>query len=534
MEMSDFIKPMIKPILEGLKHEVSQFVSNRLLEHQVEEYRRSYYSKTLIHRANPIKLDDFYVPLRISKSHGKNHISTDSVSSLFEKIKNLTIIGDAGSGKSTLVKSLIVNSVKEKYKIPVKIELRYLNHYEHGFYNYIINEIFKFESLAKSDVIANRLLDSGKFIFFLDGFDELYVSDKSKLSKEIDSFIKRFNNNDFVIASRPEAGIYMFPMFSNYYICGLSESEVKEFISKQMPSGEKEVADKIIEAIQKEENIAYHSFLANPLLLSMFILTFQTYSIIPTKKSIFYRQVFDTLYLIHDSVSKLSFTREMKSGLGKESFEDLLQVFSFISFFEGKITFNQQYLEDKLNLIKSKKENLKFENHLLIDDLCVAINIMQKDGFEYSFPHRSMQEYFAAMYVCNLKIDSKEKFYNRFFEKITDLGNNYNNFFELLEEVDKTYIKSILYKKHLEEIIEYGENEVFDEFFFLSKLYIKKTLIYRIIGNKIDIPAKVPNYRNVIKEFFEKNLSLFKKTLENLNNKEIHETDMDNDIVGLI
>ena len=60
--------------------------------------------------------------------------------------------------------------------------------------------------------------------------------------------------------------------------------EIKSFIKRQFGKAEQELADKIIETISNEESKTYKSFLSNPLLLSMFIITYQTDSNIPQKK----------------------------------------------------------------------------------------------------------------------------------------------------------------------------------------------------------------------------------------------------------
>jgi len=171
----------------------------------------------------------------------------------------------------------------------------------------------------------------------------------------------------------------------------------------------------------------------------MFILTFQSYSDIPQKRSEFYNQVFDTLFSFHDSMSKMAYVREKLSGLSKEQFEEVLKLFSFISFFEEIFIFPSNYLSDKLNVIKSKKKNLIFDNDKFIQDLQVAIGILNKEGLDYVFPHRSLQEYFAASYIEKLGDQNKKGLYQKLKKEIKK---NYSililkaNFYDLLSEID--------------------------------------------------------------------------------------------------
>lgn len=441
--ITDFIKrgPLNK-IWSVLNREITQVVSNRLLEYQVEEYNRNYYTKTILHRIEPVKLLDFYQPMFVrpmGKIHSHKRISTHSAKDLFEKSKFITLLGTAGSGKSTIVKYLLINALETKYKIPIKIELRYLNNYDGDLFKYVYNEVFRQDQLAFDLDIINRLLHSGDFLFCLDGYDELSSSVKESTTKNILDFTKLYNQNCYIITSRPYTNIELLTKFHNYEVCELNKEEIEQFVRKQISAKEKEIADKIIESIVKNDN-AYHSFLSNPLLLSMFILTFQTYSNIPPKKSFFYKQVFDSLFYLHDSMSKLAYDREKKSGLNKEQFESILKLFSFVSFFKQVFAFPESFLIETLNQIKECKSGFVFDNYKLIEDLQIAICILQKEGVDYVFPHRSLQEYFASLYIVGLSQKSKAGIYkkilaqfdeNVFFQLVTK-----DNFFSLLLEQD--------------------------------------------------------------------------------------------------
>lgn len=441
-DLSTFFKGPIEKLTTLVGNELQQTFSNRILEYQVEEYKRNYFSKTILHRAEPKPLNEFYQPLYI-ELHKKNEIGkripTSSSKKLLNKYNYLTLIGSAGSGKSTIVKYLYTNCFSENYKIPIKVELRYLNEYKGSIHDYIYNEIFHFQKLGFSNTIIDRLLSSDSFAFFFDGYDELNSNIKSKTTKDIDSFVQKYPSNKYVITSRPYTSVDLLPLFTNFHVCNLEPKEIGAFVKKQIPKSELELAEKIIKAINKTENRSYSSFLSNPLLLSMFILTFQSYSDIPQKRSEFYDQVFDSLFSIHDSVSKLAYVREKVSGLSKEQFEEVLQLFSFLSYFEEKFLFPSNYLTDKLNIIKSKKKSLSFDNDKFIDDLQVAIGILNKEGLDYTFPHRSLQEYFAALYISKVSPENKKTFYDKLKKEIE---NNFgclmskDHFYGLLSEMD--------------------------------------------------------------------------------------------------
>lgn len=524
----------ISAIVKKIGSDLQQIARNRLLEYQTIEYRKNYFTKTLLHRTEPVKLLDFYQPLYISKQSPSNtikkskKISTSKISNVFEKTKYITLIGSAGSGKSTIVKYLFINSVETEFKIPIKIELRYLNDYKSGIKDYIFNEIFSFQKLGFTQQIIERLLNSDSFVFFFDGYDEINSSIKETVTRDIDSFISRFPENYYLITSRPYTNIDTLPLFSNFEVCDLDDKEISTFVQKQV-SVESELADKINIAISNIDNGSYKQFLSNPLLLSMFILTFQSYSEVPQKKSDFYGQVFDTLYSLHDSVSKLSYVREKLSGLSKESYEDVLSLFSCISYFDGKFLFNLEYLENTLNTIKSTKK-IPFENNKLIEDLQVAIGILNREGLDYTFPHRSLQEYFAAKYISSLSEKNKTVMYTQIKTSILKdwiyVLHNYN-FLTLLAELDQNNmiinLSLPLMQSEINLILKNPEATLNDKYNSLAKLdlcknnLLNKSIREEIIHNEFCDGDGIPIYYDAITNNFQKemaNLEMDKKQLE--------------------
>jgi predicted NACHT family NTPase len=569
--------------LDEFAEEAKQFINNNILEYQVEEYRRNAQSKTIIHRAAPQKLSEFYQPLYIRKMNywGYNHLSqgripTDSTEKLLTEYlktqlkeqQTLTIFGSAGSGKSTLIKYLFVNCIDTKFKIPIKIELRYLNDYEGSLIDYIKEKVFKTNKIAEHDRIIERLMSSGDFIYFLDGYDEISSAKKPLITKNIDELTKLYNKNYYILTSRHFSMAESLPMFHNYEVCELSNEEINQFIEKQIPKTESEIASKMVYAIGTTNNVAYRSFLSNPLLLSMFILTFQTYSNIPQKISEFYGQVFDTLYSTHDSVSKLAFERERQSGLIKEQFIEVLKLFSFISFFEEKFVFSYLYLTNGLSIVKEKK-HIEFEVEKLISDLQIAICILNKEGTEYLFPHRSLQEYFAALYIASLDEKNKQEMYSRMSTGIMS-GNSANtnqsreNFYNILSELDSKCITRHIVIPFLERLrnLQVTTNTSYKE--LINYFYTFQTLYssFRFILNRNEINALSNNHIKSVLDldialyyipsmakltqqqkqyiqltlvpFFDKYKSEISKVIEYLRNKLDEENRTDKDIIALV
>lgn len=445
-------KSLFDDIYDQSYDEIKQYI-NKGLKKYLEKHKTKYSKiKTLLRGNTPVYLYDIYYPLKLKGK--KEIILTDSVSELFKKCSYLTIIGDAGSGKSTLVKHLFLNAIKEKAGIPILIELRDLNEDENDFETFA-KKIISLNQISVNQEILDRLLRKGKFIFFLDGYDELNSNIKKSVVKDINSFIEKFTDNKFILTTRPFSDIEHLPLFHNYKMKDLSleDDEIKGFIYKQLPE-EQELAKKIVDSINTNKSTYIKSFLKNPLLLSLYILTFQSNASVPDKKYIFYRRVINALFSEHDSKTKLGFVREKTTKLSQEKFELILKTFSFLSFFESKFNFDKDYVYDKLKLIKKKNSDIRFDNNKFIYDLKSAIALWSEEDGIISFSHRSLQEYFASLFVKELNPEDNQRLYNKIINRFSAIRrlNEIENFISLLEEMDTLNFKKYYYLPLLEEL----------------------------------------------------------------------------------
>ena len=434
LEITNLITPIIK-IYNLLGNEWKNLLENGLNDYIHTQTKKYYFTTTFAHRTE-VRFDDIYYPLTATYKD----LVTDftNLSELFENYNNITIVGSAGSGKSTLMKFIFLNSIRASYKIPLLIELRYLNQYNGNFEKLIYDKILK-QEIKPSEDILNRTLKAGKFIFLLDGYDEIFSAKKQELNRQIDDFVDQFPDNNFVITTRPGSGIEGFHRFKDFRINQLDNQQVEGFIKKIVESDERK--QRILSVISEKANSPYLEYLRNPLLLSMFILAFESHPEIPAKKSSFYRNVFDTLYSKHDGITKNSFPREKLTKLDRDQFEKALNIFCYLTLINGDYTFTNEILNDVMQKVL---QNTGFKCNIedLIYDLHTTISILILDGFEYSFPHRSMQEYFAAQFLSKLPSESKAKAYtnlnNALVKSSTD---NSHNLWSISMELDESAFK---------------------------------------------------------------------------------------------
>ena len=353
-----------------------------------------------------------------------------------------------------LTKHIFLSIVNQFYSLPILVELRNLNDSEISITDYISNIILK-NKLGRNEKILERILSEGNFVFIFDGYDEIFSEHKDRITNEIEEFVDLYNKNSFIITSRPGANAESLQRFDNLYVQPLDNKQIKEFVSLQFKNHEnKESIGKIISVIDKPDNQDYKDYLSSPLLLSMFIFTFNNYPELPKTKSKFYWNVFDTLCTKHDAFTKKGFwLHERKSKLLNEEFENLLRWFSYLTFFKGRYNFDQEYLKTQIKIIKDKL-NISASIDDLIYDLSVSISILIQDGTDYTFPHKSLQEYFTASLIKGLNEKQKEEIYCNKFKNLKRLSRGGNsNFYKLCYELDKYYFSKYFLIKETEEFL---------------------------------------------------------------------------------
>lgn len=166
----------INSAVESIGSDIAQQLSKSLQIYTKNWYEKISTVKTFIFQDSGVQFDDIYYPLSLRVD--KTVLSDiDDFDKLFKKGNCVSILGNAGCGKSMITKHWFLKVLKTAYRIPIIIELRRLNTEEVTFSEYISKKIFDFE-LAKNERIMKELFGRGDFIFFIDGYDELALNTK--------------------------------------------------------------------------------------------------------------------------------------------------------------------------------------------------------------------------------------------------------------------------------------------------------------------------------------------------------------------
>lgn len=473
-ELISTFKDEILKVSRSHLDEIRQSIDDGLQAYTENWYNKINNVKTFVFSENAVSFEDIYVPLSLRFEKKKISLPP-KVESLFKTNNCITILGHAGSGKTMLMKHSFLNILTEGAMIPVIIELRRIDNTEMSLAEYVSSLVFKL-NLARNESIFTRMMGKGRFVFFFDGFDEIAITNKERRSAEIEEFVDRYNKNCFMLTSRPGANAETLGRFMTYHVCDMDDNQVRTFVNKQarkMGEDGDVIADKILSTIFEGKNSTIKDYLCNPLLLSMFIVTFRYTPELPSKKSDFYFNVFDTLYCKHDTTSKTGgYLHERKCKMEKDQYFRILQNFSYESYFSSKYEFDNAYINSVFEKVK-KNLSLKFCADDMIYDLSVSIGIWILDGLTYNFPHRSMQEYFAASLISRSEEEIRKLVYTQILTK--KYGYDGFNFWSLCQELDEyCFLKYFVLHnlKALEKQLLTAREDVSDESFRLVLNYI--------------------------------------------------------------
>jgi hypothetical protein len=350
--------------------------------------------KTLINRHEAIDLDEYYIPSRIKD--GDAVFRSDDFFVEFEKKKRFIVEGTAGLGKTLFVRHMLRHTILyEKKYIPILFELRHL-HLDNtrSLTANLVKQVADYIPGFNEDHFRFGM-ESGKFIIYLDGIDEISLEDRTRYASEILDMAYRFTETPILLSTRPDDFYVPWEVFRVAKLLPMTREQTVLMLSKLQYDAE--VKQSFIQSITPEYFREHSEFLSIPLLATLMMLTYSEFATVPNQMHVFYEQAYQTLFHKHDFI-KGAYSRTIESGLDVEQFRQALAAFCFISYLQERFSFLQfQVIEDINAALALARIDVDKDDFL--KDLLVTVCLLQRDGNYITFIHRSFQEYFAALFI---------------------------------------------------------------------------------------------------------------------------------------
>jgi hypothetical protein len=356
----------------------------------------------------------------------------------------MVITGLGGSGKSVLMRHLFLDCIRDKRYVPIFVELRELS-LENCDLTTLISLNLEKHGFNLGDEYLKEAYKLGHFSMFLDGFDEVEFSKRERLIREIKTFSNKFGKCPIFIATRPDEQFNGIDQFSIFKINPLSKDKATELVIN-LPF-DLDIKNKFIEDLESHLFESHESFLSNPLLLSIMLLTYGENAEIPTKLSVFYNQAYEVLFNRHDA-NKGGYKRQRLTNLDIQDFSHIFSLFSVQSYDKRLVKMSRSQCLELINNGKNMVE-FDFESEDYLTDVLSAVCLLIEDGLEISYSHRSFQEYFVALFLLSAKPEIRDGLIDRYLSKVTS-----DIIFSLMYEMNSDLLERIVIIPQLEEMFE--------------------------------------------------------------------------------
>lgn len=409
-------------------------------------YDKHLFLSTIVLQANR-KLRDLYVPLTlVSWNHQVRTLVDRYPSELLAESKNIAIIDAAGMGKSTLSKYILLECIDNLEAVPVFFELRRMRSTK-SVLEQISEDISNDKDKIEPDDCARIFLE-GSFLFIFDGYDEMPLAEKSECIRLLQNFMSTYKDSgSFIITSRPDDTLNNFAKFINHHIQPLLREEAFLLIRKYDENGT--VSENLVEELQHSNSV--DEFLRNPLMASLLFRAYEFKSVIPLKRHLFYRQVYDALFEVHDLSKEGGFQREKHSGLDTDDFHRVMRAVGFVSFKSGRVEVTRDEFSALIDQARAYVQDIVFKTSDLIRDVLSVVPLFIRDGNYIRWSHKSLQDYFCAQFV-NMDVRDQGKFFERFSNQAN--VSRCANILLILAESNPRCTKLYLAKKVYQEILD--------------------------------------------------------------------------------
>jgi NACHT domain len=356
---------------------------------------------SLFDRSKPIDLFSLYV--KVYLEHAKSKIGDkqlrDAVATLSveDSVRIFLITGSAGTGKTFLMRWLFLTLLETAdSRIPFYVELRGINQQnDTDLVSFLFGSLVARHARLTLETFRSGMSE-GEYIFILDGLDEVEPGRRSILSRQIIELQTKYRGVIFIISTRPDEGLAAWVMARKYTVLPLDKRATIALIRK-IPYAQS-VKRKFIREVDLSLYDRHRSFLSNPLLINVMLLTYGDSADVPAKMYLFYEQAYETLFYRHDSWKETGFQRKHFCPILIDEFKRVLSAFCISSYKRSRFTFT---MSDALELIKeaAEFERVDLNPEDFLRDAVESLCILQLDGLNYTFTHRSFQEFFAAVFI---------------------------------------------------------------------------------------------------------------------------------------
>jgi predicted NACHT family NTPase len=320
----------------------------------------------------------------------------------------LIVLGKPGSGKTTFLQHIVIecnNGNLLADRVPVLIKLREFVEDVRETGDFSLGRYLGSCLRGCSQVEIETLLQAGKVLLLLDGLDEVPGADSNAAVRQIEKFVRDYDQNHLIITCRIQAQKYRFNRFAYVEVADFNSEQIAMFAQKWFVTNARNGeagqarAEQFLEKLNLPANKQIRDLAVTPILLSLTCKVFDDKRMFYSKPAELYEQGLEIL------LSKWDESR----GINRDQvYRDLSvrQKLSLLSHIAARKFEKEQYV-----LFEAIEIQGYIANYLGIsseDSKAVLESIEVQHGLFveraqgiYSFSHLTFQEYFTAKWSCD-------------------------------------------------------------------------------------------------------------------------------------
>lgn len=403
--------PVIDDIYSNGKARFRKFFENRAtktFKNRVARHVKKLEEvKTIWQKEKLVNITDFYFPSKVTFSNKTREV--DVIDELSADRNSIVVQGTQGQGKSIFLRYLAIQQLQSKResRIPIFIELKNCRP-DYGILALALDEL-QAMGFSPAREIVDYYFESGHFVLLLDAFDEVKENIIDVVLLEIEHFVRVFPKTQTIVTSRPESEITKSSLFTLLKLSPLIESEILPFLKKL--GLEDQYANELSKTIHQSRT-GICQLVNTPLLLTLAAILYSSHQEIPESLSEFYNQLFNVLFTRHDR-TKPGLRRPKATSLSEVDLRKVFDAFCFITQKQNIPRMSEPKFLSECQ-IALKAVDVPSDASAFLKDIVQITCLMVRDGLEYAFVHRSVQEFHAASFVASSSDEFCERFYRAF------------------------------------------------------------------------------------------------------------------------
>ena len=431
-----------KSMFTGVKAEIELQLKTAYTTYIEKSAAKFGRAKSFFIRSIPTDIYSFYVPMRVIS--GNMELPNVSINDIIGLTPRAVITASAGAGKSILLRHLFLDALRNSDRVPVFIELRSV-YDSHQNLTVAIHQHMANFGFDLGDAYVEKAIERGHVTLLLDGFDEVRSEFRSSLSNQIINISQRAPDCAVIVSSRQDDLFSGWHEFREFSVAPLSMDEACDLV-KKLPF-DQELKEKFVTDLCASLYDKHESFLSNPLLLSIMLLTYGESADIPSKLSLFYNQAYEALFQRHDAL-KGGYQRDRRTSLDIQDFARVFSAFCLQTYDLRRFQFSRT---DALDYIRKAKDYVAIDvdDGDYLEDCLQSVCLLMDDGLDVVFSHRSFQEYFVARHIQNADPLVQKELLARFIGSIRT-----DSIYALLYEMNPGLVERMLLVPKLNQIFD--------------------------------------------------------------------------------